>query len=184
MLTPGIPGLPLTVTFAGSRNGFLTASAVAGLIHCFFATGFSFITGCAPGIDACFRSVLAASPFTARSLIACAFASRAGKFAAAGLPASLVVPGAPSPATALHRRTVWAVTRSSILVLFPQDPSSGRWGRGSTLAFSTAVRQRKPAFVSAPTPPPVSSGYHITPASLFGIVSGFRVIPAGGVFDA
>ena len=99
-----IPGFPLpqtfplnihpaTVTFAGSRNGFLPASAVATIIHCFFAVGSSFITGCAPGIDACFRSVLAASPFTHQSLVACAFTYRARRLAAARLRASLVVPG-------------------------------------------------------------------------------------------
>ena len=184
MLTPCIPGPLQTVTFAGSRNGSVAASIAAALIHCFFATGFSLITGCTPGIDACFRSVLGMSPFTEKSLIACAFAFRVRKFSAAGLPASLVVSDAPSPAAALHRRTAWAVTQSNLLVLFPRDPHSGRWGRGSTLAFSTAVRQIKPVFVAAPTPPPVSSEFHLTPDSLLGIVPGFQIIPAGGTYDA
>ena len=91
-----------------------------------------------------------------------------------GIP---VVPPGLSPAAALHRRTVWMVRRSGLVVLFPADPVFGRWGKGSTLAFNTAVYNLKPVFVSAPSAPRRSPLYRIFPASLFGIVSGFWVIP-------
>ena len=145
------------------------------LTHC--------IPGCAPGIDACFRSILTLRPFTGKSFLACAFAHRARNFSAVGLSSSHVVPGNLSAAAALHRRTTWAVSHCGLLVLFPVDPFTRRWGRGSTLAFSTAVGQQKPVFISSPTPPPASPGYRIIPSSLFGIVSGFWTIPTGGSSD-
>ena len=79
------------------------------------------------------------------------------------------------------------VRRCSILVLVPIDPETGRWGRGSTLAFLTAVYNLKPVFVASPIPPLHSPLYRIFPSSLFGIVPGFWTVPhqiyAGGPCD-
>jgi len=70
------------------------------------------------------------------------------------------------------------VRNCGLLVLFPAD-----WGRGSTLAFRTALYNLKPVFCASPTAPPLSPPYRIFPASLFGIVSGFWVVPEGGSYD-
>jgi len=72
---------------------------------------------------------------------------------------------------------VWVVRRAGLLVLFPADPVFGHWGKGSTLAFRTAVYNLKPVFVSAPTAPRPSPLYRIFPANLLGIVPGFWVVP-------
>jgi hypothetical protein len=69
------------------------------------------------------------------------------------------------------------VRHSGLLVLLPADPVFGRWGKGSTVAFKTAVYNLKPAFISAPSAPRRSPLYRIFPSSLFGIVSGFWVVP-------
>ena len=45
------------------------------------------------------------------------------------------------------------------------------------LAFNTAVYNLKPVFVSAPSAPRPSPLYRIFPSSLFGVVSGFWVVP-------
>jgi hypothetical protein len=168
---------PPVVAFAGSRRGSLPGSVTVPLIHAFHALDFSLLTGCAPGIDACFRRVMAKEPFAPQSLVACAFESRARKFEGSRLLGIPVVPPGLSPAAALHRRTVWMVRRCGILVLFPADPVFGRWGKGSTLAFNTAVYNLKPVFVSAPSSPKPSPLYRIFPSSMFGIVSGFWVVP-------
>ena len=69
------------------------------------------------------------------------------------------------------------VRHCGLLVLFPADPVFGYWGKGSTLAFKTAVYNLKPVFVSASSAPRPSPLYRIFPSSLFGIVSGFWVVP-------
>ncbi len=165
------------VAFAGSRRGFLPDSVTVPLAHAFHALDFSLLTGCAPGIDACFRRVMAKNPFEQQSMIACAFESRARRFETTGLLAIPVVPAGLSPVAALYRRTVWMVRRCGLLVLFPADPVFGHWGKGSTLAFRTAVYNLKPVFISAPSAPPPSPLYRIFPGSLFGIISGFWVVP-------
>jgi hypothetical protein len=168
---------PPVVAFAGSRRGSLPDSVAVPLIHAFHTLDFSLLTGCAPGIDACFRRVMATGPFGQRSLVACAFEERARRLESYGLPGIPVVPTGLSPAAALYRRTVWMVRRCGILILFPADPVFGRWGRGSTLAFNTAVYNLKPVFISAPSAPRRSPLYRIFPSTLFGIVSGFWVVP-------
>ena len=168
---------PPVVAFAGSRRGVLTRSVSLSLVHAFHALDLSLLTGCAPGIDGCFRKAMAHKPFEEHSMVACAFESRTRKVGTEGLLGIKVVPDGLSPAAALHRRTVWMVRRCGLLVLFPADPVFGRWGRGSTLAFRTAVYNLKPVFVSALTAPRHSPLYEIYPASLFGIVSGFWVVP-------
>ena len=178
---------PPVVAFAGSRRGFLPDSVTVPLAHAFHALDFSLLTGCAPGIDACFRRVMATELFGQQSLVACAFEERARRFEGSGLHGIAVVPPGLSPAEALHRRTIWMVRHSGLLVLFPADPVFGRWGKGSTLAFNTAVYNLKPVFVCVPSAPRPSPLYRIFPSSLFGIVSGFWVVPhqiyAGGPCD-
>ena len=174
---------PQVVAFAGSRRGLLPESIAFSVVHAFHASGLSFLTGCATGIDSCFRQALAMRPYEQHTMIACAFESRARRLDSGGLAAFSVVPDGLSPAAALHRRTVWMVGHCGLLVLFPTDPVSGRWGRGSSLAFRAALDHAKPVFVDSPTVPPPSPLYRVFPASLFGIVSGFWVIPEGSHCD-
>ena len=177
------PVRPQVVAFAGSRRGSVPEAVTTTLVHAFYALDLTFLTGCATGVDGCFRRVIAKRPFEQRSMVACAFENRARRFESHGLPAFTVVPDGLSPAAALHRRTVWLVRSCGLLVLFPSDPEFGRRGKGSTLAFRTAVYNLKPVFTVSPTAPRPSPLYRIFPASLFGIVSGFWVVPAGGPFD-
>ena len=177
------PVRPQVVAFAGSRRGSLPESVTSSLVHAFYALDLTFLTGCATGIDGCFRQVFSHHPFGQHSMVACAFESRARRFGGEDLGAFAVVPDDLSPAAALHRRTVWMVRRCGLLVLFPSDPVTGLWGKGSTLAFRTAVYNLKPVFSASPTAPPPSPLYRIYPASLFGIVSGFWVVPEGGPYD-
>ena len=169
---------PEVVAFAGSRRGSLPETVASALVHSFYALGFTFFTGCATGIDECFRQVLIQRPYDQHLMVACAFESRARRLDSGRLAAFTVVPAGLSPAAALHRRTVWIVRRCGLLVLFPSE-----WGRGSALAFRTAVYNLKPVFCVSPATPPPSPLYRIFPASLFGIVSGFWVIPEGGPYD-
>ena len=168
---------PPVVAFAGSRRGSLPDSVSSSLVHSFHTLGLSLLTGCASGIGECFRRVMVQKPYEERSMVACAFESRARRFDAEGLLGIPVVPVGLSPAAALHRRTVWMVRRCGLLVLFPAHPVFGHWGKGSTLAFRTAVYNLKPVFCASPTAPQPSPLYGIYPASLFGIVPGFWVVP-------
>jgi len=67
---------PPVVAFAGSRRGSLPESVTLPLAHAFHAVDFSLITGCAPGIDACFRRASRHFGGTARALTGC----RPGRF--------------------------------------------------------------------------------------------------------
>ena len=168
---------PPVLAVAGSRKGFLSTAVSFPLVHGFHALGFSFLTGCAPGIDGCFRTVYAHGPWAPSSMVACAFENRAHRFSTARLVAYSVVPPGLSPSSALHRRTVWVVRRCGLLVLFPVNPTTGFWGKGSTLAFRTAVYNLKPVFVVSTSSPPTSPLYQIYASSLLGIVPGFWVVP-------
>ena len=63
------------------------------------------------------------------------------------------------------------------LLLFPNDSATGAWGRGSRLAFNTAVRQHKRVFVVTATPPRATGSTRVSAASLFGGVAGYWVVP-------
>ena len=120
------------VCFAGSRNGTVQKNVSGGLVSSFTGLGYRFLVGCAPGIDRCFRTSLAASPAAARrSTVHCAFPSRLRPVRQEGLRAVCLVPGAPSAAAALHRRTVTMVSQCSLLVLFPtiRQPAPGAGAR-------------------------------------------------------
>ena len=166
-----------TIGFAGSRNGTVKQTVSGALVATFAELGARFLVGCAPGIDRCFRTVLAASSASAiRSTVHCAFPSRLQAVRQEGLYGVCLVAGAPSAEAAFHRRTVAMVSACSLLVLVPDDPTTGSWGRGSRLAFTTAVQRHIPVFVVTVIPPLCSQKYAVEKGSLFGIVSGYRVV--------
>ena len=172
---------PQAVAFAGSRNGVVHRDTAAALVEGFLHLGFGFLTGCAPGIDRCFRSAFALNKDAGeRSIVACAFEDRARRFTVGEIFASTVVPNGLSPAAALHRRTVWVVRHCSLLVLFPDNPVTGSWGRGSGLAFNTARHNLKPVFLVTSNPPKPLADESVCPSNLFGVLDGFWVVPAGG----
>jgi hypothetical protein len=175
------------VMFAGSRNGSVPGNTARGLVSAFARLGFSFVVGCAPGIDACFRKALAESAHTDNTFVACAFVKRIGHIMDTGLFASCVVPQGITPRAALARRTLWMVKRASLIVLFPDNPENGRWGKGSTLAFKAAVMQLKPLFVVSKHQPEEKGIYKVLPACFQGLAHGYWVIPhpiqKGGTCD-
>ena len=161
------------VCFAGSRYGAVREASP--LVSALASQDVSFRVGCAPGVDRSFRQALV--PFACRSTVHCAFPARAHQIARSGLPAICKVGNTPSSAAALHRRTVGMVSNCSSLILFPDNPRTGAWGRGSSLAFRTAVQQHKRVFVVTTIPPLTKRQTRVVPASLCGIVSGYLVVP-------
>ena len=181
MLTVQANGTRLTlqcrsVAFAGSRRGSVNPELADRLIGSFSSQGSSFLVGCASGIDACFRDALARHR-SVHGVVACAFKAREKRMGSSRLCALTVVPERLTPVAALHRRTVWLVRRASILVLFPLDPSTGRWGEGSTLAFNTALYNLKPVFVVTSTQPDPVPSFLIVAATLCGVLSGYWIVP-------
>jgi len=176
-----------SVLLAGSRNGFVDPEQAERVTGALAAAGFSFLVGCATGVDACFRLTLAErEQWSESTFVACAFADRVRSSASRGLFASVVVPDGLSPTAALRRRTLWMVKRAELLVLFPDDPLTGRWGRGSTLAFRAATEQLKPVFVVSSTAPRRSPVYRVVAARLFDVVDGYWAVPhpvAAGTCD-
>ena len=166
------------VLFAGSRRGHVPPDTASLLVASLSQAGLSFLTGCASGVDASIRHTLSLSEKTREhSFIACAFPDRVCQSLSKGLFASVVVPDGLSPAAALRRRTLWMVKRCVLLILFPDDPATGRWGRGSTLAFRSTLDQLKPVFVVTRNPPRQSHHYRLIPDSLYGAVDGYWVVP-------
>ena len=165
-----------SAAFAGSRRGSVDPPTANRLVGSLSSLGFSFLVGCAPGVDSCFRGALVRNR-SAKGLIACAFSNRQRRFDSPQIPALTVVPAGLSPAAALHRRTVWLVRRASLLVLFPLDPLTGAWGKGSNLAFTTALYNLKPVFVVADSPPDPVPSYLIAEGALCDLVPGYWVLP-------
>ena len=166
-----------TVGFAGSRRGIVPGAVSSRLVGALSAFGCRFAVGCAPGIDACCRSALAASA-APRTTVYCAFPSRVPAVQASGLRAVCISSKGLSAAAALHRRTVSMVGRCSTLVLFPDDPATGAWGRGSSLAFNTAVQRHIPVFVVTEQPPTGTRQYRVFADSLCGVINGYWVVPS------
>jgi hypothetical protein len=175
------------VVLAGSRNLNLPQDHCSSMVDAFGNLGFSFFVGCAAGVDRSFRKALAASTWNDKTLVACAFKSRTTEKYSFGLYASKVVPDNLTPRAALHRRTVWMVKRCCMVLLFPEDPQNNSWGKGSSLAFRTAMYHLKPVFVVTLKPPKESIHYRVISADLFGLVSGYWVVPhpyeEGGTCD-
>ena len=177
-LTPG------AVLAAGSRHGRVPQKVCSHLVDSFCSREVGFLVGCAPGVDNSFRLALSRSEYSDFAFVACAFPNRVNN--AYGLFASVVVPPGLTPAASLARRTLWMVKRAELVVLFPDDPLTGRWGRGSTLAFRAATEQLKPVFVVSSTAPPRSPVYRVVPASLFDVTDGWWAVPhpvAAGTCD-
>lgn len=171
-----VPARPVLI--AGSRHGVVRPQTASSLVSRLAHSGFGFLVGCAPGIDAAFRDAVSRNADARETtFIACAFSSRVRENEASGLTAGLVVPDGLSAAARLHRRTVWAVKRSVMLILFPDDPASGRWGRGSSLAYRSALLQLKPVFVSSTRRPEESTHHRVIPDRLYGLVDGYWVVP-------
>ena len=172
---------------AGSRNGFVEPEEAERIVTALSDAGFSFLVGCATGVDACFRLTLAErAEGEERTFIACAFADRLRASESRGLFASVVVPEGLSPAAALRRRTLWMVKRAELLVLFPDDLMSGRWGSGSTLAFRVATEQLKPVFVVSRRRPPAAPHYRVVASRFLDAATGYWAVPhpvAAGTCD-
>ena len=167
------------VCFAGSRRGKVDENVCGALVQSFQNLGFRFLVGCAPGVDRCFRRALSNLMPTDRWAVHCAFPSRAQQFLNAGTHAICTEGNAPSAGAALHRRTVAMISESSFLVMFPDDPVTGSWGKGSRLAFNTAIQQHIPVFVVTAIPPLGTKQLRVTAGSLLGVVSGYWVAPLG-----
>ena len=142
---------PTTLLFAGSRKRHIDKQVCDGLIAQFGKLGFSFLVGCASGVDQCFREALYQSDYADDSMVACAFRDRAERLK--GVYPLYVVPDGLPPRVALAKRTLWMTSRCSLLILFPSDPI----GRGSALAFKSAIYNNKPVFVVTPTRPAKST---------------------------
>ena len=165
------------VLVAGSRHGAVARQTAAGLVGHLCEAGFGFLVGCAPGIDACFRQAVSRNEEARQtSFIACAFANRVRQSEESGLTASVVVPDGLSAAAA-RRRTLWMVKRSVLLILFPDDPQTGHWGKGSRLAFTAALFQLKPVFVVTAKRPADSPHHRIIADSFFGVMDGYWAVP-------
>ena len=159
------------LAFAGSRSMTVSPVICNDLVSIFGSLGFSFITGCADGVDASFRRAISDSDYIAMSIVACAFKSRYNRLR--GVFPLYVVPENIPPKAALAKRTLWITSRCSMLILFPSDPI----GRGSALAFKSAIMNSKPVFVVTDTRPKESSLYIVLKSNLFGIVDGYWCIP-------
>ena len=157
--------------FAGSRYKVIESQICGDLISAFGSLGFTFMTGCAAGVDESFRHALAMSEYREYSLIACAFKKRAREMR--GLYTLYVVPHGLHPKVALAKRTLWMTSRCSFLILFPSDPI----GKGSSLAFRSTIMSNKPVFVISDMRPAFSDLYDVYPSSLFGVVKGWWCIP-------
>jgi len=165
--------------FAGSRHGRIDEELSSALLSGLSRHGFRFLVGCATGIDCCLRKAAAGSELAKRFTVHCAFPLRIRESEALGLNAVCRVSGGASASAALHWRTVLMVRECSLLVLFPDDPKTGCWGKGSRLAFNTAIQCHIPVFVVTTIPPLGTRQFRIEAGSLFGIIAGHWVVPQG-----
>lgn len=160
-----------SVMFAGSRHLNIPHQVCSLLINAFGSLGLCFMTGCASGVDESFRKALALSEYKDSSIIACAFKRRAERLK--DIYPLYVVPDGLAPRVALAKRTLWMTSRCSLLILFPSEPM----GKGSALAFKSAIYNNKPVFIVSKTKPKESDLYTVLPSNLFGVVDGWWCIP-------
>ena len=172
-------GTDRVVGFAGSRHGKIGECVDGTLIMALAARQFHVLVGCASGIDRCIREVIAGSALGKQCTVHCAFPSRVMEAEALGLKAVCRVSDVSSAAAALHWRTVLMVRECSLLVLFPDDPKTGTWGKGSRLAFNTAIQRHIPVFTVTAIPPLGTRQIQVEAGSLFGVIDGHWVIPQG-----
>ena len=176
-LTFEVPTAP--VMFAGSRNGLVDSELARLVVQAFHNTGLNCSTGCATGIDESFRKAFSAEfREDLPDFVACAFESRLAEADYLGLPATCVSGPRMQPVDALRYRTKWLAYNCSLLVLFPDDPETGDWGRGSLLAFHTARQLEKPIFVVSSKPPKQADEKDaiVQESDLFGLFQGTWVI--------
>ncbi len=159
-----------TIMFAGSRHLSLQESVCYNLLSQFSSLGARFLTGCARGIDASFRQAFFDMGFQNTSFVGAAFNRSAAK---CDVPAKKVVPNGLNPAVALAKRTVWLVNETDVLILFPSNPI----GKGSALAFKTAIQKNKPVFIVQEQKPASSDDYEVFQSSLFNVITGWWVLP-------
>jgi hypothetical protein len=164
-----------SVFFAGSRHTELSSQLCYDLVEYFGRLGFGFSVGCSRGVDRSFRDTFITSRFIRRAFVACAFKDRVDK--AGDITSSLVVPATSHAAAALAQRTIWLARHCSLSVIFPDDPKRHTWGKGSSLAIRTCIKYGKAVFVVTDIPPVESDDYRLFHTSLFGIVSGYWMIP-------
>ncbi len=180
-----------SVLFAGSRHEAIPLQVCKDLVSAFGSLGFSFFTGCASGVDESFRKALSLSKFKDHSTVACAFKDRAKRIKE--IRSLFVVPQGLPPKVALAKRTLWMTSRCSLLVLFPFGYAQGKpfgdaqpddsqadtpeMGRGSALAFKSAIYNNKPVFVVTSTKLSDTNLYSVYHSSLFGVVQGYWCIP-------
>ena len=166
------------VLVAGARRGRVLPELARELAEGFHSRGVGFLVGCAGGVDACFRAVLAEDRYRAHTVVGCAFAALQRQVRAAGLDARLVVASGLPARLALRRRTLWLVQRCNLALLFPQLPEGG-WGPGSRLVLRSAVAQASPVFVVATQPPVAPAECRVDAARLFDLIAGWWVVPPG-----
>ncbi len=167
------------VGFAGSRRCGMREGVAKTLVEVSLRQGFRVVVGCADGIDRCMREAIAGSVCARRCTVHCAFPSRVREAEKLGLKAVCRVTDIPSAAAALHWRTVLMVRECSLLVLFPDDPTTGSWGKGSRLAFNTAIQCHIPVFTVTTIPPLGTRQFQVKAGSLFGVIDGHWVVPQG-----
>ena len=160
-----------TVCFAGSRHFSAPHQTASCLVNMLGSLGCHFITGCAKGIDHSFRHALENSKYKNKTIVACAFNKRAKQMG--NLTAPKVVQEDLPPKVALARRTVWMVSFSAIVILFPSHPI----GKGSALCLNTAMEQGKPVFMVTDKKPVRNQSFWCVPSNLFGLVEGFWIVP-------
>ena len=175
-----IPVEGQAVLFAGSRYGDVAGGVCRELIAGFGRRGCCFLVGCADGVDRSVREAVAESRYVEKCFVACAFGRREGEIRKAGLFAQVVVSPALTAKAALHRRTLWMVRRSALIILFPERPSDRRWGKGSQLVYRSALYQLKPVFVVTQRAPKVPVYYRVIKGRLFGVVEGYWAVATDG----
>ena len=72
------------------------------------------------------------------------------------------------------------VRRSAVIVLFPEHPVDGRWGKGSKLVYRSAMYQLKPVFVVSERVPKAAVHYRVMKGRLFGEVEGYWAVASDG----
>ena len=166
----------LGVLFAGSKNGFVPEETCNRLIKELGDRGFGFWVGCSSGVSSCFRKALIKSQYIEKAFVGCAFISRARTISKTGLFASVVSPKNLSGKSAVIRRTLWLIKRASLVVLFPDNPNTGKWDKESKVIFNSALFQLKPVFVVTKNPVKPSSYYRVISSILHG-VEGYWAVP-------
>jgi hypothetical protein len=79
---------PNAVLLAGSRHGLVPDKTAQDMVYALARLGFSFLTGCARGVDQCFREALSHAELWDQTFVACAYPYRIQRHLDAGLFAS------------------------------------------------------------------------------------------------